>query len=88
MNSTLDKKSTSIRLQQDLYLYIKDKAKKSNCSLNSYIETLLLECSGFLEPNEKTICAINEIKNNKHILDAIKGQEELNNYLSHLKEEL
>lgn len=88
MSNTLEKKLTSIRLQQDLYLYIKEKAEKSNRSVNNYIETLLLEGSGFLEPNDKTFSAMNEIKNKRHELDTIKGEEELDKYLSNLRDEL
>jgi len=88
MNTTSEKKITSIRLQHDLYLHLKDKAEKSNRSVNNYIETLLLEGSGFLEPNDKTVNAMHEIENNKHSLDRNKGGEELDKYLSKLKDEL
>jgi len=88
MSTTSEKKITSIRLQHDLYLYLKDKAEKSNRSVNNYIETLLLAGSGFLEPNHKTVNAMHEIENEKHKLDKIKGAEELDKYLSKLKDEL
>ncbi|MGY4384885.1 hypothetical protein ACVWYN_001919 [Pedobacter sp. UYP24] len=88
MNATIEKKLTSIRLQQDLYLYIKNKAEKSNRSVNNYIETLLLEGSGFLEPNNETISAMHEVKNKKKGLDTVNGAEELDKYLSNLRDEL
>ncbi|MET3112294.1 hypothetical protein AAKU52_000005 [Pedobacter sp. CG_S7] len=88
MNATIEKKLTSIRLQQDLYLYIKNKAEKSNRSVNNYIETLLLEGSGFLEPNNKTISAMHDVKNKTKGLDTVNGVEELDKYLSNLRDEL
>jgi len=88
MNTTSEKKITSIRLHQDLYLHLKDKAEKSNRSVNNYIETLLLAGSGFLEPNDKTVNAMHEIEDKKQSLDRIKGVEELDKYLSKLKDEL
>ncbi len=38
-----------------------------------------------LEPNDKTISAMNEIKNKRHELDVVKGVDELDKYLSKLK---
>ena len=39
---SINKKSTSLRLNSGLYAYIEKLAKKENRSINNYIETLLL----------------------------------------------
>ena len=63
--NTLNKKSTSLRLNQGLYNYIEKLAKKENRSINNLIETLLLKATDYKEPNEETIAAIKEARANK-----------------------
>lgn len=51
---SIDKKSTSLRLNSGLYAHIEKLAKKQNRSINNYIETLLFDAVGYHEPNAKT----------------------------------
>ncbi len=57
-----EKKLTSIRINNNLYQHLQEKAKKENRSLNNYIETLLYENSDFYEPNEETLEAMKEVQ--------------------------
>ncbi len=56
------KKQTAFRLDEDLIKKLKEAAKKENRSLNNYVECILMD-SLYKEPNETTLGAINEAKN-------------------------
>lgn len=62
MNTIATKKITSIRLDKNLFEHISKIAKKQNRSINNYIETILFDESGFQEPNNKTVAAIEEVR--------------------------
>ncbi|MBS9766894.1 MAG: hypothetical protein KGV44_05075 [Flavobacteriaceae bacterium] len=44
---TAPKKTTSLRIDNELFAYIEKKAKQSNRSINNYIETILWNSTGF-----------------------------------------
>lgn len=50
----INKKSTSLRLTEELYTRIQTLAKKENRSINNFIETILFEAVGYDEPNAAT----------------------------------
>lgn len=52
MNASTTKKTTSLRLNADLYALIERIAKRENRSVNNYIETILLEATGYYEATE------------------------------------
>lgn len=58
------KKNQSFRLSIGLIERLKQLAKRQNCSLNNYVETLLLE-EAFHEPNDITLAAMKEAENEK-----------------------
>ena len=62
MNTIATKKITSIRLDKNLFEHISKIAKKQNRSINNYIETILFDATGFQEPNNKTVAAIEEVR--------------------------
>jgi hypothetical protein len=62
---SINKKSTSLRLNLGLYAHIEKLAKKQNRSINNYIETLLFDAVGYHEPNAKTKKAIEEARAEK-----------------------
>lgn len=62
--TTSDKTLTSFRLNTQLVERLRELAKKSNRSLNNYIETLLLDIV-YHEPNDETIDAIEEVRSGK-----------------------
>ncbi len=47
---THQKKTTSLRIDNKLFNYIERRAKEENRSVNNYIETLLLNASGYIAP--------------------------------------
>ncbi|MEJ5055934.1 ribbon-helix-helix protein, CopG family [Sphingobacterium sp. MYb382] len=59
MNTIAIKKSTSLRLDKDLYACIEKMVKKENRSVNNFIETVLANAIGFYAPNKETEKAIN-----------------------------
>ena len=71
------KKSTSLRINSNLYAYIEKLAKKENRSLNNFIETTLFDALEYREPNENTKKAIAEFKNEKKNLKRYSSAEEL-----------
>lgn len=85
--NTIDtkKKSTSLRLNSNLYAYIEKLAKKENRSLNNFIETTLFDALEYREPNEKTKLAMEESRkerpNLKRYLSANELFEDLDNEL-------
>ncbi len=46
---TAPKKTTSLRIDNELFTYIEKKAKLSNRSINNYIETILWNSTGYNE---------------------------------------
>ena len=58
------RKSASFRLNADLLETLKRHAKAANCSLNNYVESVLLDAMYF-EPNEETKTAIEEARSGK-----------------------
>ena len=64
MAASVVRKKVSFRLNVDLLEELKRKAANANCSLNSYVEDVLLD-DVYYEPNEETRAAIMEAKNRK-----------------------
>jgi len=62
----LDRKQTAFRLRIDLLDRLKVAAKKENRSLNNYVESVLLDAV-YREPNEETLAAMKEAKENKNL---------------------
>lgn len=58
------KVQTAFRLDKDLIIRLKMKAKKENRSLNNYVETVLMDIA-YNEPNDETIAAIEEARSEK-----------------------
>lgn len=61
-----DRKQTAFRLRTDLLDRLKVAAKKENRSLNNYVESVLLDAV-YREPNEETLAAMNDAKENKNL---------------------
>lgn len=76
------KKTTSLRIDSELYSFIESLAKKENRSINNYIETLLFNVTGFGKINEETKKAIAEVEKNK---DSLKRYSDLNKLLKDLE---
>ena len=49
--NTKEKRLTSLRINNNLYEFLKKEAIKSNRSFNNYIETILLDATGYSIPN-------------------------------------
>lgn len=64
METMTVRKSASFRLNADLLETLKRHAKAANCSLNNYVESVLLDAMYF-EPNEETKAAIEEARSGK-----------------------
>lgn len=63
---TLDRKQTAFRLRTDLLERLKVAARKENRSLNNYVESILLDAV-YREPNDETLAAMREAKENKNL---------------------
>ena len=61
-----DRKQTAFRLRADLLDRLKAAARKDNRSLNNYVESVLLDAV-YREPNEETLAAMKEAKENKNL---------------------
>ena len=61
-----DRKQTAFRLRADLLDRLKVAAKKENRSLNNYVESVLLDAV-YREPNEETLAAMKDAKENKNL---------------------
>ena len=61
-----DRKQTAFRLRTDLLDRLKVAAKKENRSLNNYVESVLLDAV-YREPNEETLAAMKDVKENKNL---------------------
>ncbi|HEU0227481.1 MAG TPA: hypothetical protein VFQ86_07070 [Arachidicoccus soli] len=77
MNTIATKKITSLRLNIDLYSYIETLAKKENRSVNNFIETALVKATDFETPNEETLKAMEEVRNNKESLKRYNNAKSL-----------
>ena len=77
--TTIDtkKKSTSLRINSNLFAHIEKLAKKENRSLNNFIETTLFDALEYREPNEITKKAIAELKKDKKNLKRYSSAKEL-----------
>ena len=75
------KKSTSLRLDKELYNYIEKLAKKENRSVNNFIETVLADATHFHEPNAETKKAIEEAKKERPTLKRYNSSKDLLNDL-------
>ena len=62
----VDRKQTAFRLRTDLLDRLKVAAKKENRSLNNYDESVLLDAV-YREPNEETLTAMKEAKENGNL---------------------
>jgi hypothetical protein len=58
------KRQTAFRLSENLLDKLKQEAKKTNRSLNNYVECILID-SVYREPNETTLQAIGEARAGK-----------------------
>ncbi len=77
MNTISLKKSTSLRLDRELYNYIEKLAKRENRSVNNYIETVLADATRFHEPNDETKRAIEEARQERVNLKGYTDMDEL-----------
>ena len=77
----INKKSTYLRLNSNLYAYIEKLAKKENRSLNNFIETTLFDALNYREPNEKTKKGIKESREERSSLKKYSSTEDLFNDL-------
>ncbi len=77
--TTIDakKKSTSLRINSNLFAHIEKLAKNENRSLNNFIETTLFDALEYREPNETTKKAIAEFKKDKKNLKRYSSAKEL-----------
>lgn len=82
MNTATKRKSTSLRIDNELFAYIETKAKEENRSLNNYIETVLLTSTGFHEPNEVTKKAMQQVREERDTLKCYSDMNELFNDLA------
>ena len=62
----VDRKQTAFRLRTDLLDRLKVAAKKENRSLNNFVESVLLDAV-YREPNEETLTAIKDAKENGNL---------------------
>lgn len=81
MNTISVKKSTSLRLDRELYNYIEKLAKKENRSVNNFIETVLADATNFHEPNKETKKAIEDLQSERPNLKRYKAAKDLFNDL-------
>jgi hypothetical protein len=64
MEVTLRRKQTSFRLREDLLERLRDAAQLANSSLNSYVESVLMD-DVCCEPNPETLAAIDEVRSGR-----------------------
>lgn len=71
---TISRKQVSFRLREDLLISLKDGARRANISLNTFVESILIDAVNF-KPNEETISAINEahISREKKLFDSVES---------------
>lgn len=75
------KKSTSLRLSQEMYDYIERLAKKENRSVNNFITTTLADAINYREPNEETKQAIEDAREERPSLKRYDNTKDLLNDL-------
>lgn len=77
--NTIDikKKSTSLRLNSNLYSHIEKLAKQENRSLNNFIETTLFDALDYREPNEVTKLGIEQSRKERETLKRYSSTEQL-----------
>jgi hypothetical protein len=63
---TTRRQQASFRFKPELLNRLKHEAKQSNCSLNSYVESALMDMI-YCIPNAETIEAINEVRSGRHL---------------------
>lgn len=70
----ISRKQVSFRLREDLLISLKDGARRANISLNTFVESILIDAVNF-KPNEETISAINEahISREKKLFDSVES---------------
>lgn len=85
--NTQEKKLTSIRLNKKLYLYLQQRAKAENRSLNNYIETLLFEASDFNLLNEESRNAVFQAMEEREQLTKMKEGESTQDFMERLLED-
>lgn len=61
---TVVRKQTSFRLREDLLKVLQEEAKRTNRSLNNFVESMLMDAV-YSEPNEETKAAIEEARTGK-----------------------
>ena len=61
---TVVRKQTSFRLREDLLKVLQEEAKRTNRSLNNFVESTLMDAV-YSEPNEETKAAIEEARTGK-----------------------
>jgi len=76
MSTANPKRSTSLRLDKELYSYIELPAKKENRSVNNFIETLLAKATSFYGPNEQTKRDFEETRKEKPFMKRNKNTQE------------
>lgn len=76
MNTTVERKSRSVRIKTALDKHLEELAKEENRSVNNLIETLLTKASGFKEPNEETKKAMLEADKEIDTLKKYKSAQE------------
>lgn len=81
MNTINVKKSTSLRLDRELYNYIEKLAKKENRSVNNFIETVLADATKFHVPNQETKKAIEDLHAERSNLKRYSSAKDLFNDL-------
>lgn len=71
---TISRKQVSFRLREDLLISLKDGVRRANISLNTFVESILIDAVNF-KPNEETISAINEahISREKKLFDSVES---------------
>lgn len=84
MNTKNLKKSTSLRLDRDLYNYMEKLSKKENRSVNNFIETVLADTTNFYEPNKETKKAIEYLQPDRPNLKQYSTAKDLFNGLPRL----
>ncbi len=80
---TQTKRTTSLRIDNKLFAYIEQKAKEENRSVNNYIETILLNTSGYTDPSDfvltdKHLAILEEREKRAEYQDAEEALNELN----------
>ena len=61
-----NRKQTAFRLKEDLLDRLKIEARKSNRSLNNYVESVLMDVV-YRTPNKETLAAMKEAKKGKDL---------------------